>query len=273
MFERVSGYKTSTGAFKLTIEEVVREELKAILECSDSPWIVNTIIEHSDKIYELLAELKVPNTDALSDDNAKKSSCEQLESSKTQTKENDERGKSAVYIKHQSHWIARYHLHVGDMVKVLKEAKNYEDGWGDRWYNEMFDSISETLEVISWDKSGGIKLSNDCYYPYFVLEKVYGDAEHSEFHAKGDLTYQERQNDWVDEHKLNMGDMVKVIRAAKSYKDGWDMEWEPWMDSLIGKTSEVKGVDGWDGWCGIVIKSQIGICCVPYFVLEPVKGE
>ena len=63
-------------------------------------------------------------------------------------------------------------IKVGDRVRVLRKAKDYEKGWGDSWIPEMDKSVSKTLKVEREDDRYGFQLSNGCYYPFFVLEKI-----------------------------------------------------------------------------------------------------
>ena len=78
-------------------------------------------------------------------------------------------------------------------------------------------------------------------------------------------TYSQRQTEWVEKHGLKVGDKVKVLRAAKSYEDGWGDLWDTCMGKFVGRECVVESIDGsvWlemdgDGWY------------FPYFILEPV---
>lgn len=66
-------------------------------------------------------------------------------------------------------------IEVGDKVRVLRKAKDYEMGWGNSWADGMDDWIGNEFIVNKvWDGEG-IKLdTNDDYYnfPFFVLEIV-----------------------------------------------------------------------------------------------------
>lgn len=59
---------------------------------------------------------------------------------------------------------------VGDTVKVLRKAEDYENGWGYDWQYRMNETIG-TCFVVNGVTSGGI-LSKDWGYPFFVLELV-----------------------------------------------------------------------------------------------------
>lgn len=60
----------------------------------------------------------------------------------------------------------------GDKVKVLRKAKSHERGWQDDWVSEMDSSVSQILEVKHTRGREGVLLSDNYWYPNFVLEKV-----------------------------------------------------------------------------------------------------
>ena len=69
-------------------------------------------------------------------------------------------------------------LKVGDKVKILRKAVNYEDGWGNTWSEAyMDDYVGRIGEIVGKHPCAGFTVfleeKNDCwYFPYFVLEKV-----------------------------------------------------------------------------------------------------
>lgn len=67
-------------------------------------------------------------------------------------------------------------LQVGDKVKVIRTAKDNEQGWDNTWVEEM-DRKPYKIGTIKRDKGvQGFEVSfgdmMDFDYPYFVLEKV-----------------------------------------------------------------------------------------------------
>jgi len=66
-------------------------------------------------------------------------------------------------------------IQVGDTVKVLRKAKDYEMGWNNRWSDFMV--VGQTLKVADISEDG-IKLAGNFAniaryrYPFFVLEVV-----------------------------------------------------------------------------------------------------
>jgi hypothetical protein len=68
-------------------------------------------------------------------------------------------------------------LKVGDKVKILRKAKDDEDGWDNRCPEDADTWVGKTGEIIEDGGGVGLKVfleeENDWwYFPYFVLEKV-----------------------------------------------------------------------------------------------------
>jgi hypothetical protein len=63
-------------------------------------------------------------------------------------------------------------IKVGDKVKVLRRAKNHQDGWDNIWADSMDKSVGLVFQVVRDDGVAGFWLSDYYRYPYFVLEKV-----------------------------------------------------------------------------------------------------
>lgn len=66
-------------------------------------------------------------------------------------------------------------IEVGDKVRVLREARSYEMGWGPVWNGEMTDAVGEVCTVLEVGESSGFKLDGHgrCWwFPFFVLELV-----------------------------------------------------------------------------------------------------
>ena len=63
-------------------------------------------------------------------------------------------------------------IKVGDRVKVLRKAADYEMGWGNSWVASM-DGIVGTEGIVTLDDdSYGFEIDHAKGYPFFVLEKV-----------------------------------------------------------------------------------------------------
>jgi hypothetical protein len=179
MFKRKLVYKTSTGALRETIEDAAREELMVLLEATDGSYMsvtIEAIIKHKDEIIEILTALNWPHFERLSDDNVKKCSRESLESSKTEANaDSDDMTSEQLYVQHQECWLKTHNVKAGDRVRVRCEANSFQEGWGEAWDEEMDKTVGYTFEVSSWFAKSGLLLSNDFYYPYYVLEPVKGE--------------------------------------------------------------------------------------------------
>ena len=86
--------------------------------------------------------------------------------------------KKMPYSERAKNWVRENNLKVGDYVKVIRRAKDYEDGWDGRWVEEMDDFVGKVIPVSGIGKATG-EIISYCYcdwagygFPYFVLEKV-----------------------------------------------------------------------------------------------------
>ena len=84
-------------------------------------------------------------------------------------------------------------------------------------------------------------------------------------------TYEKRQDEWVRENNLKVGDKVRVIGEADSYQDNWCDVWVDEMHSYVGNVCTVVRVDGEHG---IILKHTcVARYSFPYFVLDKVEKE
>jgi hypothetical protein len=88
-------------------------------------------------------------------------------------------------------------IEVGDTVRVLREAKSHEMGWSHIWVITMNEFIGNELKVISLDNGAGIQLSNDYYFPFFVLKLT---RKAKKINLNGSYTVVELQK-IIDENK------------------------------------------------------------------------
>lgn len=63
-------------------------------------------------------------------------------------------------------------LKVGDSVRVVRKAEDYEMGWGDIWAGYMDDFVDRTYKITGDATWYGWELNNKCTFPTFVLQKV-----------------------------------------------------------------------------------------------------
>lgn len=87
---------------------------------------------------------------------------------------------------------------------------------------------------------------------------------------KKEPSYAERQEKWIKENDLEVGDLVRVTREAEDNEGGWDCYWAPRMTALVGSVLKVKKIDEESG---IVIPTENGDLFFPYFVLEKVEQK
>ena len=69
-------------------------------------------------------------------------------------------------------------IKVGDRVKVLRKAKDYERGWNNTWGFLMDRSIGKEFIVQDVPNAAGVRLGGSYSYPWFVLEKVLSINDH-----------------------------------------------------------------------------------------------
>ena len=95
--------------------------------------------------------------------------------------------KEEPYEERAKKWIKENGLKKGDYVKVVRKAKDYEDGWDGRWTKERDDFIGKVIPVSDIGESTGVILSYCCCdwagydFPYFVLEKVEPEPKYVPF--------------------------------------------------------------------------------------------
>jgi hypothetical protein len=68
-------------------------------------------------------------------------------------------------------------LKVGDKVKVIRTAEDFEQGWKNSWTGPMYRRVGQTCTITGDDAEYGFTMDSGFGYPYFVLEKVEEPAE------------------------------------------------------------------------------------------------
>lgn len=128
--------------------------------------------------------------------------------------------------------LKRLQLKVGDKVKILTKADDYEDGWESIWVNGKMDSaIGKTgiVKEIGKENEGiqvlieGItdSLGNSYFYPAFVLDKIVIDVTAGIPQSPPNMTV-------MDEAKsLIYGDREKDYgKTSDNFRDiakGWEV--------------------------------------------------
>lgn len=84
-------------------------------------------------------------------------------------------------------------------------------------------------------------------------------------------SYTQRQNDWIKENNLQVGDKVKVINFCGDGQHGWGNAWSRNMHKFVGLVHTVESISLW--W-GIELNNGAGdTYYFPYFILEKVNEE
>lgn len=111
--------------------------------------------------------------------------------------------------------------------------------------------------------------ATDEYSPFYN-----GRAGFSCIIRKKKLYYVERQDTWLADNGIKVGDKVRVVRKAESLDDGWQTVWNPDMDEAVGKVGTVSHIPANFRGCGIEVDvPDVGEFMYPYFVLEKVELE
>jgi hypothetical protein len=84
------------------------------------------------------------------------------------------------YAKAHAAWLEMTGLKVGDKVRVMRSAKDYEHGCPWSWSEQKEKNVGKVLEVYNIDeftalpgvRAGCCPLSDGNYYPFFILEVV-----------------------------------------------------------------------------------------------------
>lgn len=90
------------------------------------------------------------------------------------------RKKEMTYTERQAEWVKANNIKVGDKVKVIRKCETEENGWGCTWNIHVMDSaVDKVFKIVNSHYQKGILLRIgiddcwfDCWFPYFVLEKV-----------------------------------------------------------------------------------------------------
>lgn len=86
------------------------------------------------------------------------------------------RKKEPTYEERQAEWGKANNIKIGDKVMVTRTATYHENGWRNVWDpTEMDAAVNKVYEIVDIHDRNGIRLplgKYDCWFPYFVLEKV-----------------------------------------------------------------------------------------------------
>lgn len=94
-------------------------------------------------------------------------------------------------------------IKVGDKVKVVRNAADYEDGWDNEWIPIMNAAVGNEYKVIANNGELGFTLDLDSSYdfPYFALSKVAEKPEPSPQSTDDDFTGYDTDymDNWIKE--------------------------------------------------------------------------
>ena len=137
--------------------------------------------------------------------------------------------KEETYSERAKKWIKENGLKKGDYVKVVRKAKDYEDGWDGRWTKERDYFIGKVIPVSDIGESTGVILSYCCCdwagydFPYFVLEKVEPEPRYVPFESP-----QEFISAYNKASKEVMPDTESMLLNSGM--------WLKWQDAYVGIT-------------------------------------
>lgn len=88
-------------------------------------------------------------------------------------------------------------LKVGDKVKIIREAEDYENGWENGWSVEMDVHVGEIGEIVGDHSTLGFDVKFNCdsvawCFPYFILKKIEPKYETIMYIEKGEWVTKKR---------------------------------------------------------------------------------
>jgi hypothetical protein len=157
-------------------------------------------------------------------------------------------------------------IEIGDIVKVVYKAHEYEGGWNTDWLPDMDAWVGGEFEVVGDEYDGGWTLRDPksgqmWAFPYFSLQIVKKVDKKEK--KKKQMQYLKAHN----ASGFKVGDVVLVTTEATSYEKGWGYDWNEYMtDELVGNEFEIMEDDG---VMGFIVQTEDGQQYhVPYFVLQ-----
>lgn len=88
---------------------------------------------------------------------------------------------------------------------------------------------------------------------------------------KKETSYAERQEKWIADNGIKVGDYVRVVRKADSHEDGWNNGWVDDMDNWVGKVFKV---NYFNDSAGVRLVNDYSLSrSFPYFALEKVEQK
>lgn len=83
-------------------------------------------------------------------------------------------------------------IKVGDIVKIIRAAEEYEMGWVNGWNRSMTRDVGKYFEVTRDIGQKGFRLGVEGFkYPFFCLEKIEGGRVEAEAESMNDAPLRE----------------------------------------------------------------------------------
>lgn len=139
-------------------------------------------------------------------------------------------------------------ISTGDPVLV----RNYDENW-------IYTYFSHKVDNSDWPYVSSCTCSTQCI-PYKGNEHLVGTS-------KDYKSYKEKQEEWIKENNIKIGDKVKITKKSFDGDNGWKAVWLALMDATVTGIGIINNIDKE----GINIKTDKGIFWYPYHILEKIK--
>lgn len=132
-------------------------------------------------------------------------------------------------------------INIGDKVKVIRKAANFENGWDNEWTPSMDAAVGNEYKVIFNNGALGFSLDfdSDMDFPYFVLSKVIEKPEQPNPNFEG---YDEEFMD------ATLRDSIKLLRDTLDYAKLNSQTPKPASGYTATLTFDLTTVDGAEAW-------------------------
>ena len=136
-------------------------------------------------------------------------------------------------------------IKVGDKVKVVRNAANYEDGWCNVWTPKMDAAVGNEYKVISNNGELGFTLDLDSNYdfPYFVLSKVVEKPEPSPQPTNDD--FKGYDEEFMD---ATLRESIQLLRDTLDYAQLNSQTPKPASGYTATLTFDLTTEDGAEAW-------------------------
>lgn len=142
-------------------------------------------------------------------------------------------------------------INTGDPVLV----RNYDGNW-------IYTYFSHKVDNSDWPYVTSCTCFAQCI-PFKGNEHLVGTDKDYRF-------YSEKQEQWIKENNIKVGDKVKIIKKSFQYDNGWEAIWLPDMNDAVNNIGIITDI------CikGIEIKViNIGTFYYPYHILKKIEDK